>query len=43
MCAAQSGKMRGIGRAEREPKAVIRKLGKNRKVRRKDLGDARDW
>lgn len=43
MCAAGKGKMRGMGRAHREPPRVIRELGKKRKVRRKDIGDARDW
>lgn len=30
------------GRAVREPRAVLRKVGKKRRVRRRDLGDAAD-
>jgi hypothetical protein len=43
MCAGLVGKIRGMGRAEREPRPVIRALGKKRKVRRKDIGDAGEW
>ena len=32
-------KHRGHGRAVREPWAVLRKIGKKRRVRRGDLGD----
>ena len=33
-------KLRSNGRAVREPWAVLRQLGKRRRVRRGDLGDA---
>jgi hypothetical protein len=31
-------KRRGTGRAVKEPVAVLRKLGKNRRISRRDLG-----
>lgn len=36
MCTPQ--KHRGAGRAAKEPTAVLRKIGKRRRVRRGDLG-----
>ena len=36
MCKPQ--KRRGAGRAAKEPTAVLRKLGKKRRVSRRDLG-----
>ncbi|MFC9786980.1 hypothetical protein [Rhodococcus sp. NPDC127528] len=33
-------KRRGQGRARREPVAVVRQLGKSRRLSRRDLGDA---
>ena len=36
MCKPQ--KRRGAGRAAKEPVAVLRKIGKRRRVRRGDLG-----
>jgi hypothetical protein len=35
-------KIRGHGRAQREPWAVLKKIGKRRRVSRGDIGDQRD-
>lgn len=39
MCAYGHGKVRGQSRGEREPFAVVRQVGKKRRLRRGDLGD----
>jgi hypothetical protein len=43
MCATGRGKVRGSGRSMREPLRDLRKIGKTRRVRRRDLGDQDNW
>lgn len=39
MCASNTGKIKGHGRRWRDPFAVQKKIGKSRRLTRKDLGD----
>ena len=39
MCASSTGKIKGHGRRWRDPFAVQKKIGKSRRLTRKDLGD----
>ena len=42
MCATNKGKVRQAGQAARQPVQTLRKVGRDRRVSRHDLGDARE-